>query len=282
MAKLKVKGLKKIERGARTQPTPGLYKGKITAVDEAVSAAGNDMLVVKLKITNRSGPQKEFKGATLRTHIVTSSEASAWKLAEFLDACDVTNGGKKDAVDIDTDELVGTELQFKVEGGTYNGEYSASVGLLLPLSAKVDDEEDEEEADDEGEDDEPEEEEDDDEGDDGDDDEDEDEEGDDDEEEVDLDEMTLPELRKFAKANDIKLKKDDKAKATRAKIRAALAEAEDDEEEDDYNDWSPKDLATEAEARGLEYQTKAGKTKSKAALVKLLLEDDDAAEDPFS
>ena len=227
MAKLKF-DVTGVERGARKQPTPGLYTGKITKIEQGQSKAGADMLTVTLKITDKKGPQKEFKGTTIRTYILTDNEATAWKLAEFLDAVGATNGGKKNKGAIDLDKLVGTELQFKVEGGTYNGEYSASVGRLIAMGEAGDDEDEEEiEDDDEAEDDDAEEE---------------------DEEESD---------------------EDDEEEA-------------DEEEVDSYDEWEAGDLAEECEARGLAYTTKSGKPKAKAALVKLLLEDDENAEDPFA
>lgn len=224
MAKLKF-DVSGIERGARKQPTPGLYTGKIAEIVSGQSKAGADMLTVKLKITNKKGPQKEFKGATIRSYVLTDNEATAWKLAEFLDAVGATNGGKKNKGTLDLDSLVGTEIQFKVEGGTYNGEYSASVGRLIAMGDTEGDDEEVEEEDDESEPEEVEE-----------------------EEEESEDEP------------------DD----------------EDEEEVDSYDEWETTDLAEECEARGLSYTTKSGKPKAKAALVKLLLEDDETAEDPFA
>lgn len=227
MAKLKF-DVTGVERGARKQPTPGLYTGKIAEITQGQSKAGNDMLTIKLKITNKKGPQKEFKGATIRTYVLPNSEGSEWKFAEFLDAVGATKGGKKNKGTLDLDAIVGTEIQFKVEGGTYNGEYSASVGRLIAMGETEDDEEEEE-----SEEEEPEA---------------------DDEEEAEEDD-----------------------------------ESEDDEEEEDegeevdsYEEWDTGDLAEECEARGLAYTTKSGKPKAKAALVKLLIEDDENAEDPFA
>lgn len=279
MAKIKVK-IKDPEGGGFKQPTPGLYTAKVHKIVEETSKAGNDMLTVSLKITNRKGPQKEFKGTVVRSWVALT-EAAEFKLVEFLKACNVKV--KKGDMSFDPDKLVGTELQVKIEGGTYNGDYSANVALLLPLSAEVEEEEEEEDDDEADDSDLEEDDEDEEEADDEDEDEedDEDEEEDEDDDEIDLDDLNLKELRALASERKVKLRKEDKAGAIRKKLRAAeaaAAEAEDDEgEDDDYNEWSLADLRTECEARGIEFTDKARKPK----LVKLLLEDDEDSENPF-
>ena len=278
MAKIKVK-IKDPEGGAFKQPTPGLYTAKVHKIVEETSKAGNDMLTVSLKITNRRGPQKEFKGTVVRSWVALT-EAAEFKLVEFLKACGVKV--KKGDISFDTDKLIGTEVQIKIEGGTYNGDYSASVARIIPISEDVEDEDDGEEDDDDAADDDDLEEGDEEEEDD-DDPEDEADEEEEDDEEIDLDDLNLKELRALASERKVKLRKEDKAGAIRKKLRAAeaaAAEAEEEEEDgdgDDYNDWSLADLREEAEARGLEFSEKARKPK----LVKLLVEDDEENEDPF-
>lgn len=278
MAKLKF-DVAGVERGARKQPTPGLYTGKIAKIESGQSKAGNDMLTVHLKITNRRGAQKEFKGTTVRTWVVTDNDATAWKLAEFLDAVGATNGGKKNKGAVDLDQLVGTEIQFKVDGSTYNGEYSASVSTLMALPGEDEgDEGDDDEADG------PDLEEDD-EGEDEADDEDEGEEDEEDEEDeadvADYSDLGIRDLKAEAKERGIKLPAKAKPKDIRELLIADDAEGgeEDDEEEDDgdeYGEWDKDELAEEAEARGLK------KSGTKAQLVARLVEDDESAEDPFA
>lgn len=206
-----------VERGGQ-QPDPGLYHAKIAKVEDGQARSGNQMLTVTFKIV-----KGKFKNATIRTWIVYAdkdgrpAEQSAWKLAEFVDAV----GLKTDRGTLDTDKLVGKELQIKVDGDTYEGNYQAKVGRLtaLPDEDEVEDEDDDEEdeddtvsqvADDEDEDDE--------------DDEDDDEDDDEEEDLVDYYLLTLPELQKECKTRGIRTLKGQKSKTL-----IALLEADDED-----------------------------------------------------
>ena len=229
----------KVERGGGPQPDPGLYTAKVKKIVDKVAKSGNKMLEVTLQITNKTGPQKKFKGVSLRTWIVYAdsdgnpAEASERRLAEFIDAL-----GAKAKGTLDTDKAVGTEVQMKVDPDTYNGEYQARVGTLTAIpddEEPEDDEEDdddiEEEEDDDAsdDDDDAEDDDEDDEDEDEDEDEDDDEEEDDEEEDVDYNDLDLDELKALCKERGIKIKKGQKKKTL-------IGLLEEDDEEDDEDD----------------------------------------------
>lgn len=247
--KYNVKG---VERGARKQPKPGLYRAKITQVEVGQSKAGNDQLVVHFQITtDGSGRKTEFKGSKMRTWIGLS-EASQWKLGEFVDA---VNGPESGDLTKLIKAAVGTTVQIKVDGDTYTPEgsteaqYSAKVGTLTALPSDDDDDDDDEEEDedededddlDEDDDDEEEESDSDDDDDedesDEDEDEDDDEEHDEEEEEVDYSALSLDELRSTCKERGIKatVKKNGEQLKGAALKKALIAKLEkDDASEDD-------------------------------------------------
>lgn len=221
MAKLKW-NLKGVERGGSFKyPPPGLYTGKIVQIDEGESKSGNEMLTVHIKMLKGN---KAGKGIKMRTWILTDNEASMWKLAEFLDACGVTKGGKKETGSVDVQKLVGTQLSVKVDPDTdQNDNPSSKIGQLSALPDDDDDEEEDEDedgSDDEDESDEDEDEE----------SEEEDDEEDDEEEEVDYSEMSFAELKAEAKERGIKLKKGIKSPGI-----IKLLEANDEEDDDPFD-----------------------------------------------
>lgn len=231
MPKLKVRGLKKVDRNGFAQPKPNLYTAKVHGIEQKDSSAGNPMLVVQLKVTNRRGPQKEFKGAILWHRVMlpkSDNEEPNYFLAEFLDAVGLTNGGKKDSVNADYDDIIGTDVQVLVKAGSYNDEYKAEVKKLMASedseateeedAEPAEEEETEEEEEEEEEEAEPDDEE---EGDGG---------GDDDEEEEEsYDDWPLGDLKEEAEARGLK-----KTGPKSALVKRLI---EDDEEADDpFND----------------------------------------------
>ena len=245
MAKSKLKyNVKGVERGGRAVVKPGLYTGKIIEVEEGVSKAGNDQLTVHLQIQTKG----EFKGVKLRTWIGLA-EASAWKLAELVDAIGAKENGTLDQL---IKKAKGSVIEFRVEADTYNDQPTSRVGSLFPLDSG-DDEDDDEEDDDDDDDDEEEEEDDEDESDD--DDEEDDDESDDDDDDDDDDEEE--------------------------------EEEEEDEEPVDYKSLKLPEVVDLAKQRGLKATVKKGGELLKGAALKkaliVKLEKQDAEnDDPFS
>lgn len=181
-------------------PTPGRYKCKIVAC--TVIPKKNDPDVNQLKVTYEIFDHPKYSGAHLYDYIPLDdlTEDNEWKSIQFEIAIGALDAGKEKAqsVDWDTDDQVGKTVLVRVRADSYNGEYQAKVGSVLPFegsdeadeadeddedgfdsSEDDDDEEGEKEDDDEEEDEE---------------DEDEEEEDEEDEEESDEDEITEEEI----------------------------------------------------------------------------------------
>ncbi len=221
-------------------PKPGVYTANIDEIEAGESKAGNPQLRIVLKITGG-----DFNGALLFHYVPTEPDApGAFRMLELLK---VTGHNRKKGT-LDTDSLVGKTIRVRVKGDSYEGEYTAKVGTLMPPGEDEEDEEDlseepktakttrrrraakpepEEEEDDEADD-----------------------EGEEDEEDLDDEE----------EGED------------------GEDEGEGDEEEgDDYDEWSITELKEELGNRGLRT---AGK---KTVLIGRLRKDDEAeADDPFS
>ena len=125
-----------VEAGFK-QPVPGMYRAAIT--DETKvgkSRAGNDQIAVVLKIS-----EGKFKGAKLWSYVPLNSDTDMGKvrLKQFLLAVGAV-GDKKQSGSLDTDKLVGQEIQVRVEADEYEGQYKPKVSGLYEIRETEDEE----------------------------------------------------------------------------------------------------------------------------------------------
>ena len=268
MAKIKydVRGVE--SGGTFDQPKPGLYACRLKEVRHDPTKSGDPMDTYVSEVL-----RGDYKGAWLWDRVSNpGAENMRWKMRQLLEAFGVIKGKKGEKGTYDPDDHVGEKVMIRVKGSTYQNEYSAEVGAVLPMP----DAEDEDEPEDE--DVEPE------------DSEDEDDEGTtEDLTYEDLEEMDLDDLKDIIEEEELEIRvtKRSKLETILEKVAEALElEPEEDEDEDpedeeeeleDYEEWSPADLKAEAKERGLK------STGSKKLLVKRLEEDDEEEEDdePF-
>lgn len=121
---------------------PGMYIGKISEITLKDSKSGNGpMLEVILQPAKTADGKtvkpkdKKKQVARVYTYVLLEHEPSDWKLKEFIKAV-----GLKDKGMIDTDKLVGKEVQMNLKSDTdLNDQYRPRVGKLmaLPNSAKA-------------------------------------------------------------------------------------------------------------------------------------------------
>lgn len=229
MAKIKynVKGVD-ASGGDFEKAKPGMYIAEIAEVNERDSKSGNGaMLEIVFKIKSDSKGKKKGIvgiGSQVWHYVMLEHEPSAFRLREFLEAIGKVQGKKGEAGTLDTDKLVGLELQVQLKPDRdQDGEYRPKVGKVLGLSDTASDEDEDEDGEEE-------------------DDEESEEEADDDEDAVDLDELDRAELKKFIKDEELEIK------VTRSMsdddIREAIAEAlggDDEEEDDDAEDEDEDD-----------------------------------------
>lgn len=220
MAKVKY-NVKGVQRGEFPVVEPGLYQAKIVKVEEGESKSGNGHMIIPTFEILR---HKTHKGAKLRTWILTEHEASAFKLAEFIDALGLPEKGG-----FDTDDILGQRVVIKVDADEYQGKPSARVGTIYAAdensngngasskAKKVEEEPEEEEEEDDPEEEEEEEPDDD--------------EEDDEEEEEGYDEWSVAELKSEIRARRLELPK----KAKKTDLVAVL------EEDDEESSSSPFD-----------------------------------------
>jgi hypothetical protein len=104
------------------QPPAGLYKAKIIGIthrtEKRDGSEANDLEVIL---------DVGADYANVFTYVGLSAP-SAWKLREFLDAMGMNSKGA-----IDTDKLIGKQVQVKVNADQYQGEYRARVGTFMKL-----------------------------------------------------------------------------------------------------------------------------------------------------
>lgn len=124
-------------------PRPGVYNVRIDEITNNPSKAGKPMLTIVSEITSGS-----FKGSKLWDRIVLT-EASQWKLDQFLQAIGLASKSKRRGV-LDTEEVIGNKAVIRVKAGTYNGDYSPEIAMWM--AASDDDDLEEAEDDQEGED----------------------------------------------------------------------------------------------------------------------------------
>jgi hypothetical protein len=214
-------------KGGAEQPKPGAYNGKIVQckVGAKQGDPDNKRLEVIVEITD-----KKNKGARLYDYIAFS-EASQWKMDQFLQVLGVSSKSKRKGT-FDTDDVVGESVKIRVAGDTYNGEYKAKLAAYLPRDEDDDedddidvDEDDEEIEDDEESDDDEEEEE--------------EEESDEDEDEDEVapyEEWDIEELKAECKARKLKIKPGSKKPTYVKALEADDDEGGDDDEDEDEED----------------------------------------------
>lgn len=241
MAKVKynVKGVDS-SGGDFEKAKPGMYIAEIAEINDRESSSGNGaMLEVVFKIKSDSkGKKKDIAGIGSQVwhYVLLEHEPSAFRLREFLEAIGKVQGKKGEVGTLDTDKLIGLELQVQLKSDKdQDGEYRPRVGKVLGLSDAASDEDedepdedDEDETDDEVEDDEEQ---------------DDDEEEDDDEEAIDLDELDRAELKKLIKDEelDIRVTKSMSDDDLREKIAEALGSDEDEDEDDEEEEEDDDD-----------------------------------------
>lgn len=106
------------------EPLPeGIYSTVVEKIEiTPAKTSGNPMWKVTLKVTD-----EEFAGRKLFTNLVLA-ENCLWKLKEFLAAIGVD---ADDAVDGDTEDLIGAECQVKVTQREYQGDIQNEVKKFL-------------------------------------------------------------------------------------------------------------------------------------------------------
>lgn len=264
-------------------PRPGVYKAKVEEVTPGFSkdkeTGKPDKTRPRLEVVYRIiGPK--HKGAPLWDYL-SFSEASQWKLDQFLQAVGIATKSKRKGT-FDTAKVVGKIVKIRVSGEGSGEDYRARVRGCFAATAEDEDTGDEDE---DGET-EPDE----DEGEEDTDDEDEGDEGD----EVELDEDDLDQLGAEAdsggkpaeKAAEILAEKaaehdiDPDEYATWAEVATAIQQAQEgdgDAEDDGYDELSIAELKKELKGRGLPV---AG---TQAKLIERLRKNDQESEgeDPF-
>lgn len=110
---------------------PGIYKGKITAVEYKTSGKGNPMIVPTIEV-EVAPEDKRTRNAYL---VVTG--AGAYGFEQLLRACgfdDVADKYRDPAAEkpaFDTDNLIGQELNVQIESDTYNGQMRDKIQSYL-------------------------------------------------------------------------------------------------------------------------------------------------------
>jgi SAP domain len=122
MARIKY-DVRNVEATVFEQPKPGIYPAKLENVELGKSKAGNEQLVIQLRL--KSG---DYKGALLWHYVPTDEDSpGAFRMVELVKVL-----GLKPTGTLDTDRIEGQSIQVRVKADSYNGEYRARVGALLP------------------------------------------------------------------------------------------------------------------------------------------------------
>jgi hypothetical protein len=128
------------DRAYATRRIPAAtYRAKAVKVRESESEAGNEMWTFTLEISN--GKQRGIK-LPFRTVL---TEASLWKLRNFMTALGVKVPSKRVAVD--PEKLIGRECGIVVEDDEYENRIRSIVFDTIPLSEMPEEEVEEEELD---------------------------------------------------------------------------------------------------------------------------------------
>src|ERR1700760_1204298 len=123
-----------VEAGGRPCPD-GTWKAEITSLAQEESSTGNPMIVGKYKVLNGKG-----KGALLFDNLSLQPQA-LFRLKALCDACGVEADS---AVDLDLDDLVGTEIVVDVENEEYEGKKRSRVVGYAEAGSEAEEEGEEE------------------------------------------------------------------------------------------------------------------------------------------
>ena len=118
---------------------PSEYEGEITSAKLAVSASGNDMLVIEI--------QPEGSSSSIRDHIVFSPKAK-WKARKFFDCFDLAPDGDEDEAQMEIDDdfvndLIGKVGTIRVGIESYNGIKRNRIVEYIPFEDAENEEDDE-------------------------------------------------------------------------------------------------------------------------------------------
>lgn len=218
--------------GGGEQPKPGVYPAKISALIPGFAKGGDGKpdkgrprLEVHIQLLKKNGKPDKY---ALIYDYISFSEASEWKLDQFLQCFELASDKKRKG-EFDTDKIVGKTFNCRIKADAYDGEYRGKAAAYIPME-DAEEAEDEDEDEDEIEEIEEDEDLDDDEEDDL---EDEEEEEDDEDEdgaytEAGLKEMSLIQITKIAK--DLGVVAKGKSKVIAGILEAQSAEDEEEEE----------------------------------------------------
>jgi hypothetical protein len=224
IVKLDLRKTERGKKGGHRYPEDD-YKIKIVKAERKESQSGNTQIVMHCTIL---APEK-YKGKPLIDR-VTLTEAAMFRVGWLLDAVGIK--WKNSVINFPLSKLEGKVLGVALYDDDYNGKTTSKVSEYYSeeevddfLNAEDDDDDEDEDDDDEDADEE-------DEDDDDEDDEELDLDEDDDDDEEDLNDLSIAELKKRARAAKVKGYKTMKKKA----LVAALEDEDDDEDDDDEDD----------------------------------------------
>lgn len=205
--------LDKVGKGLEP-PKPGTYQAKVVQAEPTAPKDKTPRIEVIYEIT-----KGDSAGFRLYDYLV-DGEASKWKRDQFWVAAGLVTGSGKSlkVADLDPAKVHKLpEVLLRVSNRTWNDEIQADIKGVYPLEADSDDADAAEESDDS-------------EGDDG--------------EEIDLDAMSLKELKAFAEDNEIEIPA---TKKTTGAIRSFIASQLEEPEEEEAADDDGEDEAAEDE-----------------------------------
>lgn len=153
MAKIKSKVTKeqvaKGESRDYEEPQPGRYNAAVHTCE--VEGKKRDKNVKQLHVAYQiDKDHPKYGGSVVHERVPLPedvggdlAENTEWKYTQFLIAMgllDPASKKKSHTVEFDTDDIPGTAVLLRVKAGSYNGEYRAEVGTVLP---RIDGEDDE-------------------------------------------------------------------------------------------------------------------------------------------
>ena len=120
-----------------TQARPGVYLGKVTKIVIAKPEGKDQRLEVTGQIT-----EGEFKGWMNTDYINMESEATVWKMDQFLQAIGEADSTKRKG-SFNTDKIVGKAVKIRVRGDSFTpeGETVAQYRGKIAAWLSIDDEE---------------------------------------------------------------------------------------------------------------------------------------------
>jgi hypothetical protein len=127
------------------EPVPGVYKAKVQACTHGFSknqeTGKPDKTRPRLEVVYEITQEGKHKGARLWDYLVFT-EASAWRMDQFLQAMGITNA-KKRTGEFDTDDLVGMPVKIRVAADKNEATYRPRVATVV-MGSDEDAEDDEE------------------------------------------------------------------------------------------------------------------------------------------